>query len=91
MNNLAQLNAIRWDLNADGVVAAADQANYTAAFPGAVAGMGCAQGATAAACAGYELLSDLDFDTDGDGDVDAADSGGLYWNGRLGLEPHRRR
>ena len=84
VNNLAQLNAIRWDLNADGVVAAADQANYTAAFPGAVAGMGCAQGATAAACAGYELLSDLDFDTDGDGDVDAADSGGLYWNGGWG-------
>ena len=80
VNNLAQLNAIRWDLNTDGVVAAADQANYTAAFPGAVAGMGCAQGATAAACNGYELMSDLDFDTDGDGDVDAADSGGLYWN-----------
>ena len=80
VNNLAQLNALRWDLNTNGVVAAADQANYTAAFPGAVAGMGCAQGATAAACAGYELMSDLDFDTDGDGDVDAADSGGLYWN-----------
>ena len=81
VNDLAQLNAIRWDLNADGVVAAADQDKYDAAFPGAVAGMGCALGATAAACNGYELMSDLDFDTDGDGDVDAADSGGLYWNG----------
>jgi len=80
VNNLAQLNAIRWDLNTDGVVAAADQDKYDAAFPGAVAGMGCALGTTAAACAGYELMSDLDFDTDGDGDVDAADSGGLYWN-----------
>ena len=87
VNNLAQLNALRWDLNTDGVVAAADQANYTAAFPGAVAGMGCAQGATAAACTGYELQSDLDFDTDGDGDVDAADSGGLYWNGGWGWRP----
>ena len=87
VNNLAQLNAIRWDLNADGVVAAADQANYTAAFPGAVAGMGCALGTTAAACAGYELMSDLDFDTDGDGDVDAADSGGLYWNSGEGWRP----
>ena len=87
VNNLAQLNAIRWDLNADGVVAAADQANYTAAFPGAVAGMGCAQGATATACTGYELMSDLDFDTDGDGDVDAADSGGLYWNDGWGWMP----
>ena len=84
VNNLAQLNAIRWDLNTDGVVAAADQDNYDAAFPGAVAGMGCALGATAAACAGYELMADLDFDTDGDGDVDAADSGGLYWNGGWG-------
>ena len=85
VNNLAQLNALRWDLNTDGVVdAAADQANYTAAFPGAIAGLGCAQGATAAACNGYELVADLDFDTDGDGDVDAADSGGLYWNGGRG-------
>ena len=80
VNNLAQLNAIRWDLNTDGIVAAADQDKYDAAFPGAVAGMGCALGNTAAACIGYELMSDLDFDTDGDGDVDAADSGGLYWN-----------
>ena len=80
VNSLAQLNAIRWDLNTDGVVAAADQDKYDAAFPGAVAGMGCALGTTAAACNGYELMSDLDFDTDGDGDVDAADSGGLYWN-----------
>ena len=87
VNNLAQLNAIRWDLNTDGVVAVADQASYTAAFPGAVVGMGCALGTTAAACAGYELMSDLDFDTDGDGDVDAADSGGLYWNNAWGWNP----
>ena len=88
VNNLAQLNAIRWDLNTDGVVdAATDSASYAAAFPGAVAGLGCAQGATAAACNGYELLADLDFDTDGDGDVDAADSSGLYWNGGWGWHP----
>ena len=84
VNNLAQLNAIRWDLNTDGVVASADQANHTAAFPGAVAGMGCAQGSTAAACAGYELMSDLDFDTDGDGSVDADDE---FWNGGQGWTP----
>ena len=87
VNDLAQLNAIRWDLNADGVVAAADQDKYDAAFPGAVAGMGCALATTAAACNGYELESDLDFDTDGDGDVDAADSGGLYWNSGQGWDP----
>ena len=73
ITTLAQLNAIRWDLNSDGVVAAADQANYNAAFPGAIAGMGCAQGDTTAACAGYELNADLDFDTDGDGGIDADD------------------
>ena len=87
VNNLAQLNAIRWDsnsrseLDADGIVAAADQDKYDAAFPGAVAGMGCAQGATAASCTGYELQSDLDFDTDGDGSVDADDE---FWNGGQG-------
>ena len=90
VNNLAQLNAIRWDsnsrseLDADGIVAAADQDKYDAAFPGAVAGMGCALGATAAACAGYELMSDLDFDTDGDGSVDADDE---FWNGGQGWIP----
>ena len=78
VNNLAQLNAIRWDLNTDGVVdAATDSASYAAAFPGAIAGLGCAQGATAAACNGYELVADLDFDTDGDGSVDADDE---FWN-----------
>ena len=86
VNNLAQLDAIRWDLNTDGIVAAAEQDNYDAAFPGAVAGMGCALGTTAAACTGYELMADLDFDTDGDGDVDAADSGGLYWNSGWGWD-----
>ena len=88
VNSLAQLNALRWDLNTDGVVdAATNSASYAAAFPGAVAGLGCAQGATAAACNGYELMADLDFDTDGDGDVDAADSGGLYWNSGWGWNP----
>ena len=90
VNNLAQLNAIRWDRNApwevdaDGIVAAADQDKYDAAFPGAIAGMGCAQGATAAVCTGYELMSDLDFDTDGDGSVDADDE---FWNNGQGWNP----
>ena len=97
VNNLAQLNAIRWDLNTNGIAAevrpyyypndaakASDKANYITAFPGAVAGMGCAQGTTAAACAGYELMSDLDFDTDGDGSVDADDE---FWNGGQGWNP----
>ena len=36
--NLAQLNAIRWDLDGDGV---ASDAGYATAFPDAPAGMGC--------------------------------------------------
>ena len=62
--NLAQLNAIRWDLNGDG--AADDSANnaaYAAAFPNAAADMGCRDDT----CTGYELTADLDFDEDGDG------------------------
>ena len=84
VNSLAQLNAIRWDLNGDGVVASADQANYAAAFPGLTAGMGCADGTATATCIGYELRSDLDFDTDGDGGIDADD--GFHWNRSLGWD-----
>ena len=91
VNNLAQLNAIRWDLNTDGVVAAIDQANYTAAFPGSVAGMGCALGATAAACAGYELMSDLDFDTDGGRRCGRRRFRRPLLERRAGLDSHRRR
>ncbi len=78
ITTLEQLNAIRWDLNTDGVVAAANQVSYEAAFPGLTAGMGCADGATAAVCIGYELEVDLDFDADGDDDVDGND--GVHWN-----------
>ena len=89
--NLAQLNAIRWDLDGDGAVATADQASYAAAFPNAAAGMGCPDGSDADAnpdpCKGYELKTDLTFDSDGDGSVTAADSGGLYWNGGAGWTP----
>ena len=35
VDSLAKLNAIRWDLNGDGVVDSADQTNYLAAFPNA--------------------------------------------------------
>ncbi len=48
--NAAQLNAIRWDVDGDGV-AAADQASYSAAFLDPIANMGC----PAAGCAGYEI------------------------------------
>ena len=69
--SLAQLNAVRWDLDGDGAASSGNASSYSSAFPGASAGMGCPRGG----CEGYELAADLDFDTDGDGDVDASDTG----------------
>lgn len=56
VRDVAQLDAIRYDLHGSGSSAAAA---YAAAFPGAAAWMGC----PAAGCAGYELANDLDFGT----------------------------
>ncbi len=66
VSNLAQLNAIRHDLDGNGDSTHAD---YTGAFPNALASMGCA-----VTCTGYELMTDLDFDTDGSGAVDSSDT-----------------
>ena len=76
VGNLAQLHAIRWDLDGNGF---ATEAGYAAAFPRAPPGMGCATG-----CTGYELIADLDFDTNGNGVVDVADA---YWNDGAGWVP----
>ena len=65
--SLAQLHAIRWDLDGDGT---ATEAGYAQAFPHAPPGMGC----PATGCTGYELTADLDFDAD-----DAYGNGGLGW------------
>ena len=54
VTNLAQLNAIRYDLNGDGSVAAADTMAYNDAFPYAASGMGCL---STGGCTGYELLN----------------------------------
>ena len=91
--NLAQLNAIRWDLNGDGAadVYPPDKNGFTghdpdgaaklaAAFPNAATGMGCPTGG----CTGFELSADLDFDTNGNG---RADTGDTYWNNGLGWHP----
>ncbi|MDE0214967.1 MAG: hypothetical protein OXN79_00120, partial [bacterium] len=93
ISSLAQLNAIRWDLDGD---AAADvyppskdgytghdpdgATKYAAAFPNAAANMGC----PADGCDGYELAADLDFDTNGNG---SADSGDDFWNDGKGWVP----
>ena len=70
ITKLEQLNAMRWDLNGDGGASGNENA-YAAAFPNpvAVAGggngaLGCSNSQGAAACAGYELKADLDFEKD---------------------------
>ena len=67
INSPAKLNAVRYDLNGDGVsdsslathphITAVAAASYHAAFPEAVAGMGC----PATGCIGYELTADIDL------------------------------
>ena len=58
---LEQLDAVRWDLDGDGFVDdAANAERYFAAFPDAAEGMGCAEG-----CEGYELVRNLDFKSAG--------------------------
>ena len=79
--NLAQLNAVRRDLNGNGDSTHAD---YVAAFPNRVTSttkrMGCP-----GTCTGYELTASLDFDTNGDGSVTT--SGDTYWNSGYGWRP----
>ena len=78
---LAQLNALRHDLDGDGTPTTTGAADYATAFPDA-ARVVC--GVTSGGCAGYELTADLDFDTDGDGQVDADDT---YWDSGAGWQP----
>ena len=82
ITTLAQLNAIRHDLNGNGD---ATHADYVAAFPNrdtnAATRMGCPSGT----CTGYELMNDLDFDTNGDGRTDSI--GDTYWNSGAGWLP----
>ena len=79
VRTLAQLDAVRYDLDGDGLVDGATWMPYYAAFSMGALGMGCPDG-----CTGYELEADLDFDTNGDGAVDSDDD---YWNGGDGWEP----
>ena len=62
ITTLEQLDAMRYDLDGDGVASIGDEAAYLAAF-GAPS---CTDG-----CTGYELMESLDFeDADGDGTAD---------------------
>ena len=65
ISNLAQLNAIRWDLDGDGMADnSANDISYAAAFPNPEDGMGCPD----IGCTGYELMANLDFNTGTTGD-----------------------
>ena len=77
VHNLAQLDAIRWDMDGNGDVtnqSSTNQDTYRRAYPG-ITGMGCkavdhddsTTTPNQPVCIGYELNNDLDFDTDGDG------------------------
>ena len=93
--NLAQLDAVRHDLNGDGDVAAgAPTTAYNAAFPERITASGTRMGCPSGTCAGYELTADLDFDTDGDGSTytgagasATGDDGDDYYNSGMGWEP----
>ena len=93
--NLAQLDAIRYDMDGNGIPRGEYQGttNYAAAFPNAstdpAVRMGCpvetimagGMEVDVSVCSGYELTADLDFDTDADGDIDEDDD---YWNSGAG-------
>ena len=80
VRTLAQLDAVRHDLDGDGVPSAAGEAMHAAAFEGALGGLSCAD----SGCRGYELVADLDFDTNGSGGPDAGDA---YWHDGAGWKP----
>ena len=81
IRDLAQLNAIRYDMDGDGVADDANgQAAYLEAYPDPADGMGCSVGG----CVGYELVADLDLDTNRSG---GPDSGDAYWNSGAGWDP----
>ena len=81
IRNLAQLDAIRYDLDGDNRISSEDYEDaYYSAFPDAITGMGCPFDG----CIGFELAANLDFDTNGNGHADAGDA---YWNEAAGWEP----
>ena len=70
--NFKQLNAVRYDLDGDGV--GSNTTSYVSGFVDAVSGMGC----PSSGCGGYELAVSLDFDNSaystGEGWVPIGDS-----------------
>ena len=91
ISDLAQLDAVRYDLEGDGVPdLAEDQAGYVRAFPSPISGMGC----PASGCEGYELTRDLDFNDPSSyasGSVDRGWSRGERDEGWLPIGIHSER
>ena len=73
IDSLAQLHAVGWDLNGDGVI---EEPDHVAEF----SSRGCPPSGS---CIGYELTTNLDLDTNGNG---IADSDDTYWNDGAGWE-----
>ena len=73
ITTLAQLDAIRHDLDGNGDPASGGATAYNTAFPDRNTSSGGRMGCPSGACTGYELRADLDFDTNGDGSVGAGD------------------
>ena len=81
---LAQLNAIRHDLDGDGRPTSAGADAYRRAFDDMATTDTRLACGLSSGCKGYELDADLDFDTNGDGRIDADDA---YWNSGAGWQP----
>ena len=81
ITTLARLDAIRHDLDGDGVPTTDGATDYATAFSTVSERQACG-GLTG--CVGYELDADLDFDTNRNGRADAGDT---YWNNGAGWEP----
>ena len=80
VSSVAQLDAMRYDLNGDGLVDGAIWRAYYDAYPSGALEMGCPTDG----CTGYELHANLDFDTDSSGEFDTGDT---YWGGGAGWDP----
>ncbi len=80
----AQLNAVRWDLDANGDPASGSASAYNTAFPLRFTGTAGRMGCPSSGCTGYELTADIDLDTNGDGSHTSADE---YYNLGSGWDP----
>ena len=74
IGKLEQLNAIRWDVDGNGI---SENSGHAAVFPNPAANNGCPSG-----CRGYELTADLDFNDAGSyasGTVNTGWTSGAGW------------